>query len=54
MILGTAFLTPAGIVAFLLTPLWILAVSVVLYRAQARQRVPVTPESYVALGRTPS
>jgi hypothetical protein len=41
MVLGVAFLTPAGIVAFLLTPLWILAVSVVLFRAQSRQRVPV-------------
>lgn len=40
MILGIAFLTPAGIVAFLLSPLWLLAVSVVLYRAQSRQRVP--------------
>jgi hypothetical protein len=37
MILGIAFLTPAGIVAFLLLPLWILAVSVVLFRAQSRQ-----------------
>ena len=41
MILGVAFLTPAGIAAFLLTPLWILAVSIVLFRAQSRQRVPV-------------
>jgi hypothetical protein len=41
MVLGVAFLTPAGMVAFLLTPLWILAVSVVLFRAQSRQRVPV-------------
>jgi hypothetical protein len=41
MALGVAFLTPAGIAAFLLTPLWILAVSVVLFRAQSRQRVPV-------------
>ena len=41
MVLGVAFLTPAGIAAFLLTPLWILAVSVVLFRAQSRQRVPV-------------
>jgi hypothetical protein len=40
VILGIAFLTPAGIAAFLLTPLWILAVSVVLYRAQTRQRLP--------------
>lgn len=40
MILGIAFLTPAGIVAFLLSPLWLLTVSVVLYRAQSRQRVP--------------
>jgi hypothetical protein len=41
MVLGVAFLTPAGIAAFLLTPLWILAVSVVLFRGQSRQRVPV-------------
>jgi len=41
MILGAAFLTPAGIVAFLLLPVWILAVSVVLYRAQSRQRSPI-------------
>ena len=41
MVLGVAFLTPAGIAAFLLTPLWILAVSVVLFRAQSRKRVPV-------------
>ena len=41
VILGIAFLTPAGIVAFLLTPLWIIAVSVVLVRAQSRQRVPM-------------
>lgn len=40
LILGIAFLTPAGIAAFLLTPLWILAVSVLLFRAQSRQRVP--------------
>lgn len=40
MILGIAFLTPAGIVAFLLSPLWLLTVSVVLYRTQSRQRVP--------------
>ena len=38
VILGIAFLTPAGIAAFLLTPLWILAVSVVLFRAQSPQR----------------
>jgi hypothetical protein len=42
VILGIAFLTPAGIVAFLLTPVWIIAVSVVLVRAQSRQRVPIS------------
>ena len=41
VVLGIAFLTPAGIVAFLLTPLWIMAVSVVLFRAQARQQLLV-------------
>lgn len=41
VILGVAFLTPAGIAAFLLTPLWILVVSVLLFRAQSRQRVPM-------------
>ena len=51
--LGIAFLTPAGIVAFLLTPLWIMAVSVVLYRSQAGQRVPEASASYATLGRTP-
>ena len=53
VILGIAFLTPAGIVAFLLTPLWIMAVSVVLYRSQAGQRVPEASASYATLGRTP-
>ena len=41
VLLGVAFLTPAGIVAFLVTPLWIIAVSVALSRAQSRQRVPI-------------
>lgn len=36
LILGIAFLTPAGIVAFLATPLWIIAASLFLYRAQLR------------------
>ena len=41
VILGLAFLTPAGIVAFMLMPLWVIAVSVVLFRAQSRQPVTV-------------
>jgi hypothetical protein len=36
LVLGIAFLTPAGILAFLVTPLWLIATSVVLYRQQSR------------------
>jgi hypothetical protein len=38
-VLGLAFVTPAGVAAFLLTPVWVVATSIVLYRA-ARGRSP--------------
>jgi hypothetical protein len=44
--IGVGFVTPAGIVAFLALPLWIVAASIVLYRAQgpaARRTVATAP-----------
>lgn len=42
-VLGIAFLTPAGIVAFLITPLWIIAVSLYLYIYRAQLRTASIP-----------
>jgi hypothetical protein len=36
VVLGVAFLTPVGIVGFLVLPFWMIAVSVVLYRGQRK------------------
>lgn len=36
LVLGLVLLTPAGVVGFLLSPVWIIAVSIVLYRRAAR------------------
>jgi hypothetical protein len=47
VLLGVAFLTPAGLVAFFVTPLWIVATSAVLYSAARRSPAlapaPATP-----------
>ncbi|HYJ70676.1 MAG TPA: hypothetical protein VEX15_23730 [Nocardioidaceae bacterium] len=46
LVLGAAFVTPAGLVAFFLTPLWIIATSVVLVRAgDRRQRFSSAPQA---------
>lgn len=39
VVVGLSFLTPAGLIGFFATPLWVLATSVVLYRA-GRSRSP--------------
>ena len=38
LVLGLLLLTPAGVIGFLLSPLWIIAVSILLYRRAARVR----------------
>lgn len=47
VLLGVAFVTPAGLVAFFVTPLWVIATSIVLYRATRRSPAltpaPATP-----------
>jgi len=45
VVLGVAFLTPAGIFAFMITPVWIIAVSVIAYRRQSPSRA-MTPEPH--------
>jgi hypothetical protein len=35
LVLGVAFVTPAGLIAFFATPVWIVATSIVLYRGNA-------------------
>jgi hypothetical protein len=52
LVLGVAFLTPAGIVAFLITPLWIIAASVLLFRAQSRKSSMATAEANLASSST--
>ena len=42
--LGAAFVTPAGLVAFFLTPLWIVATSIVLIRSSHSAPVATTPQ----------
>jgi hypothetical protein len=43
MVLGLALLTPGGIVAFMLSPVWIIAVSVLMYRRQVHTGAPTLP-----------
>lgn len=38
LVLGLALVTPAGFFGFMLSPLWIIAVSIVLYRRQGQSR----------------
>jgi hypothetical protein len=46
LVFGAAFVTPAGLVAFFLTPLWIIATSVVLVRAgNSREQLSAPPQA---------
>lgn len=50
ILIGAAMFTPAGLIGFFLTPVWIIAVSVVLYRAQVRPANVGSPASVVTTG----
>jgi hypothetical protein len=49
LLLGLVLLTPAGVIGFMLSPLWIIAVSIVLYRRTARAVAAPQPDAAGAL-----
>lgn len=44
IVIGLLLLTPAGLLGFLLSPLWIIAVSVILFRRSSRAKPSVHPD----------
>jgi hypothetical protein len=48
VVIGLAFLTPAGLVAFLVAPIWLLATSVVLYRRESATPATARPAHTLA------
>ena len=51
VLLGLLLLTPGGIVAFMLSPLWFLAASIVLFRRTSRSTPAQEPGSYAVASR---